>query len=379
MAKGSGDSGAPRRPVRSAAGGRRDGREAKNTYLRGGIHWARFEVAGKEFRGSLRTSDEATAERRAKEWRDREIGIASFGENRKTYVEVFAAWSAHIVDQVGPETSKRYGVSLGMLESHLKPRYFDEIDRQLIAEIVRDRRAASASTATIRRDLTALSSVIEFAIDEGWRPDESNPALARLKRLKEVRDPIVLPLAEDIAYVAQRAPGRLQDLIWAAVTTGCRQDELVKAERRLLDRDRRQLTIRRKGNQIRTISLSDAAWAIVSAIPAHLKGKWLFWHGDGEPYRNVASRFRELVVSAQKSAQQDDRQFRPFTFHHLRHYYAVMYLKNGGNIYTLQQHLNHKSITTTELYLKFLTPEEALSAKHGSAQIPAQQDGFKGA
>jgi site-specific recombinase XerD len=30
-----------------------------------------------------------------------------------------------------------------------------------------------------------------------------------------------------------------------------------------------------------------------------------------------------------------------------------MYLKNGGNIHALQQHLNHESITTTEGYLWF--------------------------
>jgi len=136
------------------------------------------------------------------------------------------------------------------------------------------------------------------------------------------------------------------------------------------------LTIRRKGNEIRTISLGDEAWTVLSSIPAHLTGKWLFWHGDGDPYRNVSARFHELVESAQKSAQQEQLEFRPFTFHHLRHYYSVEYLKNGGNIYRLQQHLNHKSITTTELYLKFLTPEEAMRAKHGSAQNPAQLEGF---
>jgi integrase/recombinase XerD len=167
-------------------------------------------------------------------------------------------------------------------------------------------------------------------------------------------------------------------MIEAGRDSGCRQDELAKAERRLLDRERRQLTIRRKGNQIRTISLSEAAWAVMAAIPAHLKGKWLFWHGNGEPYRNVSARFNELVKAAQKAAQAEGREFRPFTFHHLRHFYAVWYLKNGGNIYALQQHLNHKSITTTEGYLDFLTPEEALRAKHGPSQFPAQLERFEG-
>jgi integrase/recombinase XerD len=266
---------------------------------------------------------------------------------------------------------------LKQLEPWLKPVFFDEIDRELIGTIVRERRAQGVTTATIRRDLTALSSVIEYAIDEGWRPDESNPALARLKRLKEVRNPIVLPLAEDIAFVAGRAPGNIRKLIEAAMTSGCRQDELAKAQRRLLDRDRRQLTIRRKGNLVRTISLPDAAWSVMSTIPAHLKGPWLFWHGNGEPYRNVSARFNELVKAAHKAAQAEGREFRPMTFHHLRHFYAVWYLKNGGNIYALQQHLNHKSITTTELYLAFLTPEEATAAKAGPSQQTAQPERFE--
>jgi integrase/recombinase XerD len=211
----------------------------------------------------------------------------------------------HIVDQVGPKTSQRYGVSLKQLETWLLSIFFDEIDRELIGTIVRERRAQGVTTATIRRDLTALSSVIEYAIDEGWRPDESNPALARLKRLKEVRDPIVLPLKEDIQFVINRAPGNLQKLIAAAVETGRRLDELAKAQRRLLDHERRQLTIRRKGNEIRTISLSASAWTVLGSIPAHMKQPWLFWHGNGEPYRNVSARFNELVKSAQTAAQRE--------------------------------------------------------------------------
>jgi integrase/recombinase XerD len=214
---------------RKSGGDGRPGREATNTFLRGNIWWACFEVSGKEFRGSLRTSDEATARKRAKEWREREIGIAKFGEDRKLYSDVFEAWVIHIADQVGLETRRRYGVSLKQLAPWLKPRFLDEIDRDLIATIARDRRANGVTTATVRRDLTALSSILEFAIGEGWRPDESNPALARLKRLKEVRDPIVLPLAEDIAYVIERAAGNLRKMIEAAVATGCRQeDELAR-------------------------------------------------------------------------------------------------------------------------------------------------------
>jgi integrase/recombinase XerD len=58
--------------------------------------------------------------------------------------------------------------------------------------------------AAIKRDLVALSCVMNFCIDEGHQ--EANTVLPRLKRIKERRDPIVLPRPEDVAKVIARAP-----------------------------------------------------------------------------------------------------------------------------------------------------------------------------
>jgi hypothetical protein len=44
------------------------------------------------------------------------------------------------------------------------------------------------------------------ARDQGWL--ESNPVLARMRRVEEQRQPITLPRQEDIALVVERAPGR---------------------------------------------------------------------------------------------------------------------------------------------------------------------------
>ncbi len=51
----------------------------------------------------------------------------------------------------------------------------DEISDDTVAGIVKARRAKKVTNATIRRDLTALSSVLSFAIDEKWRKE--NPTL----------------------------------------------------------------------------------------------------------------------------------------------------------------------------------------------------------
>lgn len=341
-----------------------------NLYKRGEVWWARVTVAGKEYRSSLRTRDERIAERRAAEWKERLIAQSHFGENRPRWEEAFVAWSAHIVTHVAPKTAQRYAVSLGQIESHLRGLFLDQIDKRLVSDIVKARRAAGAATATIRRDLSALSNVMTWAQDE--YDLEGNAALDRLRKMRERRDPIVLPAAADIERVITRAPGALAHLIRAAWLTGCRQDELVALERRRVDWGRSQMTVIGKGNKLRVVPLSPAALSCLRSVPVHLTSSWLFHH-DGEPYRNVASRFAELVRSCQKTAQS----FRRFRFHDLRHAFAVDYLKSGGSIYRLQAILGHRSVKTTEIYLAYLTPEEAERSKLG-VQNTAQLERFDG-
>ena len=347
-------------------------REApENCYWRGAVLWGRITVATVEHRWSLRTSDGSTAVRRVEARRKELEAAVHYGENRRTYDVAFVEWSAHIATQVGPKTAKRYAVSLKQIEGFLRPLFIDQIDREAVSDIVKARREAKVATATIRRDLTALSSVLAYAEDEGWR--EGNPALERLRRLKERRDPIVLPELADIDCVVARAPGNFKHLIRAALLTGCRQEELVTAERRRLDHCTRQLTVIGKGNKLRVVQLSDEAYAELRSIPASLGSKWLFWHGAGEPFANVSSRFSlyvaDVLESAQKAAQGKDPGFHPFRFHDLRHRYAVDFLKSGQNLYDLQRQLGHSSIKTTEMYLAYLSREEARAAKYGSAQI----------
>src|SRR5215831_5869814 len=57
-------------------------------------------------------------------------------------------------------------------------------------------------------------------------------------------------------------------------------------------------------------------------------------------------------------AKENGIDFRPFRFHDLRHYHAVTWLKDGRSIYDLQARLGHRSIKTTEDYLRYLTPDE---------------------
>jgi integrase/recombinase XerD len=349
----------------------------KNCYWREDILWCRITVGGIEYRRSLRTGDVAIAKRRAKTEREKIVAAAHFGEQQHKYEDVFVEWSDHIASQVGAETAKRYSVSLKQLEPELLPLFIDEIDKAKVLEIVTRRRGEGVAIATIRRDLTALSSILEYAEDADYR--EGNPALARLRKLKERRDPIVLPELAHIERVAVRAPLMVAAMIRAALSTGCRQNELVTAERRNFDPERRQLAVKGKGNKVRTVDLDAETCALLRSLPVFMGCRHIFWVDDGKPIRWIAGRFRDLVAAelaaAQTAAQEQGLKqpdFRQFTFHHLRHRHAVDWLKAGKSIYDLQHRLGHSSITTTEDYLAFLTPEEARAVKAAPSQKAAQ-------
>lgn len=349
-----------------------------NTEWRGNTLHGRIRIKGKLKRWSLRTGDLEVARFRVKEDIARLKAAAFYGDQRVLFDDLFASWAErHIEHQVGYQTAKRYVTSLVQLLPFLRGRFLDEINtKEKLREIHTARLAEGRAGGTIHNDFTALSSLLEFAdVDE-------NHAKLYQRRIKARRDPIVLPDPVHIERMIKRAPGRLSAMVAAAWRTGCRLDELVTAERSKLDHPHRQLTVRGKGNKVRVIDLDfGGAYEILRSLPVRLGCRWLFWHGQGEPYRNLSSRFSALVRAelglASKAAVEeglDEPNFRAFRFHDLRHRHAVDWLKSGRSIYDLQQRLGHASIKTTEIYLKYLTPEEQRAAKYGSvAEAGARQ------
>jgi integrase/recombinase XerD len=343
----------------------------KGCFWRGEVLWGRIQAGGRDVKWSLRTNDSAVARRRLEGERARAVAAIHYGDHRRTFQEVLEAWGKSITSQVRPRTVSRYAGSLGTLQPFLEGLYLDEIDKKFIGEIVEARQAAGVTNATIKRDLTALSSVLSYAEDQDWRDD--NPVLSWLRpkarrksRIRESRDPIVLPDPDHVRTVVVLAPGLFANLIRAAEVTGCRQEELTKAKRTQVDHTSKQLTVIGKGNKIRVIDIADCYDEVFKPIPATLASPWLFWHSTGQPFSSPASNFRRLMAIAVQKAQKQEQDFRRFRFHDLRHLHAVQYLKDGHSIYDLQHRLGHTSIKTTEMYLVYLTPEEKRMAMLGA-------------
>lgn len=269
-----------------------------------------------------------------------------------------AEWAQDIEGALKASVIDRYKASLRMVEPVLINLHLDEIDTRTIAKLVKHRREQGSTNATIKRDLTAVASVIRFCCAKGWQNE--NPAHAYDRSvIRERRDPIVLPNLEDIDAIVEAATGNMKGIIRLAQYTGMRQGEVVNLTWSQVRGGVIDLS-KTKTDKPRTIPLNDSARGTLKGTERHKESDVVFWVGKGTTYQNLASGFRHLIREAVK----EKRVKRAFRFHDLRHLFAVDYLRNGtGTIYTLQKLLGHSSIKTTELYLNFLTPDEQEKVK----------------
>jgi integrase/recombinase XerD len=350
----------------------------RGLYQRNGIFWARFKVRGHEYRESLRTRSKAVAERRLKAVKEHIEETAYFGGS----------------DPVGGGRGRLMAWRMGAARAqaadsrplHHQPRpgppWLDgksvhEIDLPLLKEVVRGRSKHGASNATIRRDMTAISSVLGHCVDEGWI--EENPAhMMDRSRFKERKAKIILPRPESLARVFAEA-GRLIDMAAFSLETGMRQEEIAGLERDRVDRARMSVTLEdTKGNAVREVPLSPRALAIIDRQPQFFSSPWVFWRGAGERFANVDSDWYAKTQRIAQKAAQEGAAFKRFRFHDLRHLFAVRYLRDRrGSIYDLKEILGHESVKTTERYLDHLTPDERQWAMHGAAQNPAHKERFE--
>lgn len=339
----------------------------QNMYKRSDVWWLRATIRGVEYRESLRTSDLKTA-RQVRNARIKQIKASAWrGERKLTWLQAVTEWANQAKDQISPNTAKRYAVSLQQVLPTLGKLKIHEIDGQAIANLIAARRHQGATAATIRRDLTAISRVLEYAEAMGWR--EGNPTLSKRRILRERRDPIALPRHEDIEAVISAASKEFGALIRAAWLTGCRQSELVTAKWTGFDKTVGTLEVIGKGNKRRIVTLSDTALGHISKI-SHTEGSELiFCDPDGEPFTHASSDFTHIRRTVETLALKNDQKFVRFRFHDLRHLFAVESLRSGAlSIYGLSKHLGHTSVKTTEIYLEFLSSGEAMRVMADTSQ-----------
>ena len=280
------------------------------------------------------------------------------GQTRHSWHTAVARYATEALPgAVRPSTAKRYLVSLTSLDRESDGLYVDEITRRRVATFISSRKEGRATNATIRRDLTAGSRVVAACVAWGWV--DANPFRDFDRSIiRERRDPIRPPDEADVDAVIAACPGNLARLVRVLDQTGMRQDEAVTLEWPNVDMKRGEITLHRtKTGRPRVIAMATPGGDAVgtfSGTVQHISAPTVFWHGDGQMYRQVASRFARTVRAVAAAKRAAGQPFTPFRCHDLRHAFAIRWLRNGGDIYALSRHLGYSSVKTTEIYLAYV-------------------------
>lgn len=249
---------------------RRESAAGRSSYL------VKYRLGGREsahrYAGSFRTRREALARSR---WVAGELAamrVPRLGQldssPTPTLTEAAERWRASRVD-VTSGTAVGHRVQLGRVLPLLGSRRVDQITPADVAQLVGELHAAGRKRETIRKSLSALAQVLDFA------DVTDNPARdrARVRLPREERQEPIPPTAEQIEAVLGFMPRLYALAVLVLDATGMRVGELEQRGLRCgdLDEPNSRWRIRRaveKGRRGRWVSLPpDLFAAVVATLP----------------------------------------------------------------------------------------------------------------
>lgn len=328
-----------------------------------GIYYTDFTLKGRRRRRSLRTTILKTAKRLLPQVKEEETIAAHFDGESHSFLAVATKWAReYLPASVKPNTAKRYEVSVKQLKPYFKDKAIDEIGKADIGNYVSARQGAGVGNGTIRRDLSALASILDFAEGLGWR--EGNCARdwagrGKTKRLKEKPYTVTIPTGAAVAQLIARCSPMFGACVRLLAETGMRQNEAVTLEWPQVDLQRREITLlKTKNSRPRVISIDPitAAWLgrlerCTNETVSEDRRRTVFQSPRGGAYRNFSSRFRAVAARHLGVGA--------FRCHDLRHAFAVRKLREGWRLEDLKTHLGHSSVKVTESrYLAYISQSE---------------------
>lgn len=138
------------------------------------------------------------------------------------------------------------------------------------------------------------------------------------------------------------------------IDTGLRIGELTSLRIKDVDFTLRQITIRgetNKSNRTRILPLSKKTVEEIKSLADYINVElddYLFLTSFGERYN--ADTFAKMLKKYAKKVEVTDVRVSPHTF---RHYFAIKYLRSGGNSFSLMKILGHTDISMTQRYVKY--------------------------
>lgn len=206
----------------------------------------------------------------------------------------------------------------------------------------------------------------EYAPD-GWKNPIQDKRIATPKRPEEAMEPVSLEQFQRLLAACEgrrMVDARDRAMLLMLLDTGLRKQELLDLCIGDIDTRTGEVFVRRgKGRKPRTVVFGASTKKAVRSYLRHLADTsasaplWVARGGGKLSYQGAREALRRRAVRAGMEE---------IGFHRFRYAFAVNYLRNGGDLATLQRLLGHKSLKVMERYLKLVTDDLRLAHRRAS-------------
>jgi len=270
---------------------------------------------------------------------------------------------------LSPRTLDFYRERLGCFARFLEGRGLEVAPEQVTADVIRDFLASECertSAATANHGYVTLRAFFRFLLREDVLTENPMEKVEKVRVARKVVETFSVEQVEAMLAQCGRSfnGARLRAVILTLLDCGLRVSELCGLTLDDVSWDEGTLRVMGKGSKERVVPFGDAArqalMAYVSkrgSIPGEV-ALFVTVYGDRMNRHEVHRILRRAGAKAGLSGVRCS----PHTF---RHTFAVMYLRNGGDAFTLQKLLGHSDLAMTRRYCE-LSQTDTI-AKHRQA------------
>jgi integrase len=324
-----------------------------------------FIFKGRRCRGSTKLTNKIAAARYEANLREK-LAKSRAGILDPEPPPQFKPYSAQFLErtknEMRPNTTRCYGVSLKSLNPHFGSSRLDEITADGIEKYKQARLEQGRSPSTVNRDLACLRRILLFAVKKDVIA--TTPFVAhKVEFLKEHRRERVLTFEDERRYLAA-ASQPLRDVATIMLEIGLRPGEVfaIRSEDVHLDAVPAFLHIPggKTANAVRDVPITNRASEVLKRRLRGSKGDYLFPRRVGSGY-DWSAPMSELEPAHRKALRES--KVARFRLYDLRHTAATRAAEAGADVLSLAKLLGHSDLKTTERYVH-------LSKRHlGDVQI----------
>jgi integrase/recombinase XerD len=191
----------------------------------------------------------------------------------------------------------------------------------------------------------------------------------RIPRLTEEKKILATVVTSDVDRLLRWKPKshcgqRVHAFTCLLLDTGIRADEALSLRRGDVDLDNLLIKVKGKGRKDRVVPMSLELRRILFRWMTKQTFDLVFptRNGTKQTQRNALRDFKLMGKAVGITGVR-------FSFHTMRHTFAVNYIRNGGDVFRLQRILGHSSLEMTRRYVNLQT--EDLSAVHEKLSLLA--------